>query len=67
MIDRFEKVQLAAPPPVTRYFAVSVVLPGTRPLRTDVALERCSWAAARITALVSDAAIALAPVPANDM
>lgn len=67
MIDRFEKVQFAAPPPVTRYFAVNVVLPSVSPLRTDVALERWTEPAARITALASVAEIVFAPLAANDM
>jgi len=67
MIDRVAKAQFAAPPPLTRYFAVNVVLPGARPLRTSVALARCTEPAARITALASAAAIELAPVATNDM
>ena len=64
---RFANVQLAAPPPVTLYFAVRVVLPGFRPLRTVVALARCCADPAWIIAFASLATIVLAPLPAKDM
>ena len=68
MIDLFTNKHVAAPPPPSRlYIAVSVVLPGVSPLRTDDALARCKVPAARVTALASMAGKMFAPVPANDM
>lgn len=68
MIERFTNVHVALPPPPSRlYFPVNVVLPGVSPLRTDAALARCKVPEARVTELPSTAAMALAPVPANDM
>jgi hypothetical protein len=68
MIDLFENVQLAPPPPPANlYFPVKVVLPGARELSTDDALARCRVAPERITAFGSAAAAVLAPLAANDM
>ena len=67
MIERFEKAQLAAPPPETLYLAVKVVLPGVSPVRTDDALARCKAEPAWITAFASAAAMLLAPVARKDM
>jgi hypothetical protein len=67
MIERFTNVQLPLPPPPSRlYFAVKVVLPGVRPLRTADALALCNTPDERVTALASLAARALAPEDAND-
>jgi hypothetical protein len=67
MIERFTNVQLPLPPPPSRlYFAVRVVLPGVRPLRTADALALCSTLDESVTALASDAARLLAPEAAND-
>ena len=68
MIDLFESVQLAPPPPpASLYLPVNVVLPGVRELSTDEALARCRVDPERITAFASAAATVLAPVAANDM
>jgi|SRR5690349_7225066 len=67
MIERFTNVQVPLPPPPSRlYFAVKVVLPGVRPLRTDEALARCNVPDASVTALASTAAAVLAPDEANE-
>src|SRR5262245_3383026 len=67
MIERFTNVQLPLPPPPSRlYFAVKVVLPGVRPLRTADALARCNVPDASVPALASSAASELAPDAAND-
>ena len=67
MIERFTKVHVPLPPPPSRlYFAVKVVEPGVRPLRTAEALARCSTAAESVTAFASLAAAVLAPDAANE-
>jgi hypothetical protein len=67
MIDRFAKVQEAAPPPDTLYYAVRVVLPAFSPMRTAVALARCCAEPARTNAFASVGVMLLVPAPANDM
>jgi hypothetical protein len=67
IIALFAYVQVRLPVPCVLYCAVNVVLPGVRPLRTDVADARCTADPARMTAFASKAAAVFAPLMAYDI